>query len=205
MARDNWYAVKARPGTQRKAAPRVGQTEERKGEFIIERSLRDAGFDVYMPSTVREIRHHRTEEYMVKRFPMMVGYCFVRSPRDFWRLSDCDGVSAILGVAGCPLPIPAIQIERIREAEEDATETMERQRAFRLQREQQKNGKLTRKEAREIYPKHRRIVVGEGSFLRGMTGYVVDATGRNSIKAMIETLNGLVPVELDIASFSEAV
>jgi hypothetical protein len=204
-ATENWYAVKARPGTQRKAAPRIGEANDRRGEFIIERNLRDAGFEVFMPSTVREVRHHRTEEYMVKRFPLMVGYAFVRNPRDFYSLSDCDGVSAILGVAGCPLRIPAMSIEAIRAAEHVELDIMERRRALRIQKEKQAQRKLTRREARDLFPKNRRITVSNNGLLRGMSGFVVDATGRNTIKAMIETLNGLIPVELDIAEFSEAV
>lgn len=82
---------------------------------------------------------------------------------------------------------------------------MERRRARRLEKEKQENRKLTRKEAREIYPKNHRIVIKGANYLSGMTGFVTDATGRNTIKAMIETLNGLIPVELDIADFAEAV
>jgi len=200
-----WFAIKARPGTQRMAKPRFTEDVSRKGEFIIERNLRDAGFDVFMPSTVREVRHHRTDEYMVKRFPLMVGYAFVRSPRDFYALSDCDGVSAILGVAGCPLRINTNDIEDIRTAEEQEIEAMERRRAARIAKEKKESRKLTRREVREMYPKHRAIVVTGSNYLSGMRGYITDQTGRNSIKAMIETLNGLIPVELDIADLAEAV
>lgn len=205
MAAQLWYAVKARPGTQRPAATRVGAPAERKGEFIIERNLRDGGFEVFMPSTVREVRHHRTDEFMVKRFPLMVGYAFVLNPRSFYSLSDCDGVSAILGIAGCPMRIPADSIEAIRIAEEVERDLMEHRRLLRIQKEKQAQRKLTRREARDLFPKNHRVTVSGNGLLRGMSGFVVDATGRNTIKAMIETLNGLVPVELDIAEFSEAV
>ncbi len=200
-----WYAVKANSKTQRKASPRIGETADRKGEFIIERNLRDARFDVFMPSTVREVRHHRTEEFMVKRFPLMVGYAFVLNPRSFYDLSDCEGVSCILGVAGCPLRIPTANIEKIREAEESERDFMERRRSLRIQKEKQAQRKLTRKEARDLFPKNRHVTITGNGLLRGMSGFVVDATGRNTIKAMIKTLNGLIPVELDIAEFSEAV
>jgi hypothetical protein len=202
---ERWYAVKTRPGTQRQAKPRVGQAADRAGEFIIERNLRDAGFDVFMPSTVREIRHHRTEEYLIRRFPLMVGYSFVNSPRNFYDLAEVDGVSAILGVAGMPMRINTASIQSIRDAEEKEIELMERRRQLRMQKEKQANRKLSRKEARELFPKNRRVTVQGNGFLSGMSGFVVDATGRNTIKAVIETLNGLVPVELDIADLSEAV
>lgn len=202
---DRWYAVKTRPGTQRQAKPRVGEEADRKGEFIIERNLRDAGFDVFMPSTYREIRHHRTDEYIVKRFPLMVGYSFVNDPRSFYDLAEVDGVSAILGVAGMPLRIASSSVQSIRDAEDREYELMERRRLARIQKEKQMARKLTRSEARELFPKNRRVTVGGHGYLAGRSGFVVDATGRNTIKAVIETLNGLIPVELDIAEFSEAV
>lgn len=202
---ERWYAIRTRPGTQRQAKPRVGQGEDRAGEFIIERNLRDAGFDIFMPSTYREIRHHRTEEYIVKRFPLMVGYSFVNDPRSFYDLAEVEGVSAILGIAGMPLRINSSQVESIREAEDREFDLMERRRLARIQKEKQISRKLTRKEARELFPKNRRVTVSGHGYLAGMSGFVVDATGRNTIKAVIETLNGLIPVELDIAEFSEAV
>ncbi|MCR6502574.1 hypothetical protein MUO32_26460 [Shinella sp. CPCC 101442] len=202
---ERWYAVKTRPGTQRQAKPRVGEAADRKGEFIIERNLRDAGFDIFMPSTYREIRHHKTEEFIVKRFPLLVGYSFVNKPRSFYDLGEVEGVSAILGVAGMPMRINAESVESIREAEEREVEQMERRRLARIQKEKQLNRKLTRREARALFPKKRRITVGGNGYLAGMSGFVTDATGRNTIKAVIETLNGLIPVELDIAEFSEAV
>lgn len=202
---ERWYAIRTRPGTQRQAKPRVGQGEDRAGEFIIERNLRDAGFDIFMPSTYREIRHHRTEEYIVKRFPLMVGYSFVNDPRSFYDLAEVEGVSAILGIAGMPLRIGTSQVQAIRDAEDREFELMERRRLARIQKEKQISRKLTRKEARELFPKNRRVTVAGHGYLAGMSGFVVDATGRNTIKAVIETLNGLIPVELDIAEFSEAV
>lgn len=202
---ERWYAVKTRPGTQRQAKPRIGEGADRKGEFIIERNLRDAGFEVFMPSTYREIRHHKTEEFIVKRFPLMVGYSFVNQPRSFYDLAEVEGVSAILGVAGMPMRISTASVGSIREAEEREVEQMERRRLARIQKEKQLDRKLTRREARELFPKNRRITVGGHGYLAGMSGFVTDATGRNTIKAMIETLNGLIPVELDIAEFSEAV
>jgi len=102
---ERWYAVKTRPGTQRQAKPRVGEAADRKGEFIIERNLRDAGFDIFMPSTYREIRHHKMEELIVNRFPLLVGSSFVIDPHSVWELSVRVGVFAILGIAAVPTRI----------------------------------------------------------------------------------------------------
>lgn len=106
----------------------------------------------------------------MKRFPLMVGYAFVRDPHSFYTLSDCDGVSAILGVAGCPLRILATDIENIRAAEAAEPESLERRPARRIEKENQAGPKLTRKEARDVFPKNHRVVVN-GGFLKGMGGY----------------------------------
>ncbi len=111
----------------------------------------------------------------------------------------------MLGVAGRPFRIAPSIIESIRDAEEREAELLELRRQARMKTEAKRGQKLTRKEARELFPKNTRIVVTGSGFLSGMSGFIVDATGRKTIKAVVETLNGLVPVELGIADFAEAV
>ncbi|MDW9896638.1 hypothetical protein GOB10_12750 [Sinorhizobium meliloti] len=192
MVRNDWYAIKARPGTQRKASPRIGETEERKGEFIIERSLRDAGFEVFMPSFRRDIKHHRTKELQERRFAMLVGYCFVNLPtREFFRLSRVDGVTAILGVAGCPLRIEDKLIEDLLDAEASAEATLERERNARRKR--------TRRELQEEFPEGKVVTIAASHRLvGGMLATVLDVTSRNTVKTLVETLSGLVRVEVPL-------
>lgn len=201
----NWYAIRTRPGSQRPVKSGYSGDRFVEDETIIERNLRHAGFDGFMPATYREIRHHRTDEYITKRYPLMVGYMFVRNPASFYKLKDVVGVSDILGVAGSPMAISEATISAIRDAEEREIEILERRRAARLQKERKLCRKLTRKEARELFPANKRIIVSSEGYLSGMAGVIVDATGRNTIKAVINTLNGLVPVELGLEDFREAV
>lgn len=194
-----WYAVKLRPGTQRAAKPRVGEPEDRKGEFIIERSLRDAGFDIFMPSMRKEVRHHRTNEFMERRFALLIGYVFVKlaSPDpNFFALSRCDGVTAILGAAGRPMVIPTQHINALITAEDEADEHFERQRGIRLA----KASRPTKRQLEEMHPKGTPIVISPAhKLLGGLGATVLGATGRNTLRVMMSTLGSLVPVEIDAA------
>lgn len=94
-----WYAVRAMPGTQRMAAatPWPIEQQHRIGESIIERNIRNEGFDVYMPAFWKDIKHQRTNKIMAKRFPLLVGYVFVNiRERDFERVRRTDGVMCFL-------------------------------------------------------------------------------------------------------------
>jgi transcription antitermination factor NusG len=186
-----WYAIKARPGTQRRASPRIGEAADRKGEFIIERSLRDAGFDVFMPAFRRDIKHHRTKELQERRFAMLVGYCFVDLPsRDFYSLARVDGVTAIMGAAGRPFPIPRWHIDDLLGAEAEADAKLEWERNRRRKRNKAELKEEYEGKVVTISPAHR--LVG------GMLATVLDVTGRNTVKTMVQTLNGLVRVEVPL-------
>lgn len=92
---ETWYAVKAAPGAQRCPSMRDGQ--DRKGESIVERNLRNEGFDAFMPSYRIEVRHHRQGHWIERRFPTFVGYLFVNiGPHDYRAVEAVDGVSKIL-------------------------------------------------------------------------------------------------------------
>lgn len=188
----SWYAIKTRPGTQRLATPRVGETEDRKGEFIIERNLRDADFEIFMPSFRKDIKHHRTKELIERRFAMIVGYSLVYLPtRDFYRLSRVDGVTAILGVAGCPLRISDFDVDMLRDAEAMAGSALQRERDARKRR--------SRKQLQEEFPKDVTIrIAPEHRLVGGMLATVLDVTGRNTVKAVVEMLGGLVHVDLPL-------
>lgn len=103
----NWYAVRAKPGTQRMARPLLlaanstekekAEWERRKGETIIERQLRQEGIDVYMPSFWIRTKHHRTNKLIERRLPFLVGYAFVHLPDfEFERVRGVEAVMCML-------------------------------------------------------------------------------------------------------------
>lgn len=112
----SWYAVRAKPGTQRMARPlplAANATEQdkadwerRKGESILERQLRQEGIDVFMPSYLSLARHHRTNKLIVKRYPFLVGYAFVHLPcLEFEKVRAVDAVMCVLAHTGESGPV----------------------------------------------------------------------------------------------------
>jgi transcription antitermination factor NusG len=192
MSNISWFAIKTRPGTQRTAKPRFNETWERKGETIIERSLRDEGFHVYMPSMRKDIRHHRTKEIITRRFPLLTGYAFVGGDREtnFYALRDCDGVSDILGIGGNPYPIADATIRMFMTAEEE------------MQYDDTMQAKIHRRERAATvkadlalrFPTGSKFEVKEGPFA-GFHGEVTSVHGRACVKAMMNIFGGLVPTE----------
>lgn len=73
-----WYAIRVAPGGQKMAREIHGASEERIGETQIERECREKGFVIFMPSFWTVVRHQRTNKLIEKRFPLLVGYAFVR-------------------------------------------------------------------------------------------------------------------------------
>ncbi|WP_275790515.1 transcription termination/antitermination NusG family protein [Pararhizobium gei] len=95
-----WYAIRVQPGFQRMAAPIAGAPEYRLGETIIERHLREAGLDVYMPAFWVEVRVRRKKRFRTRRLPLLVGYAFVRHDpgRGFEVIREVDGVNSIVSL-----------------------------------------------------------------------------------------------------------
>lgn len=95
-----WYAIRVVPGYQRMAKVIEGAPEDRRGESMIERNLRNQAFDVYMPAFWKEIRKHRSQKLIERRMPLLVGYAFVRrDPGDgFDPIRKVDGVGGIVSL-----------------------------------------------------------------------------------------------------------
>ena len=110
-----WWAVRVVPGAQRMASRLPDpETEEdrqriefRRGETIIERNLREAGVDVYMPAFWREVRAHRGGKIRARRLPLLVGYAFIRHDpgRGFDPIREIDGVIDVVKVQRSPVAV----------------------------------------------------------------------------------------------------
>ncbi len=82
--------------------------ESRRVESASERNCRKDGFDIFMPSFYKELKHHRTNQIIQKRFPFLVGCAFVGLPRlNFEELRSVEGVECFLrGANYGPLEFP---------------------------------------------------------------------------------------------------
>jgi hypothetical protein len=113
MKKSRWYAIRVAPGYQRMAAADERLPESRQMESTIERNCRKDGFDIFMPSFYTELKHHRTNQIIQKRFPFLVGHAFVNLPRlNFEELRRVDRVMCFLrGANYGPLEFPDATIE----------------------------------------------------------------------------------------------
>ena len=116
MTKPNWYAIRTTPSAQRMARPVPDLPEDqqhRRGETIIERNLRNAGIDVFMPAFWKEIRQHRSRKLTERRFPLLVGYAFIRHDpgHGFDCIRSIDGVNGVLRISAERGPQPFVEAD----------------------------------------------------------------------------------------------
>ncbi len=98
---DTWYAIRIVPGGQRMAKATANAADHRIGETLLERECRNNGITVFMPSFWTVVRHQRSNKLVEKRFPLMVGYAFVKiEDRGFGAVRDLNTVSYFLRGGG---------------------------------------------------------------------------------------------------------
>jgi transcription antitermination factor NusG len=166
-----------------------------RGEDRAAKSLRQAGYRVYVPKMRKSIFQRRKKIWVTRHFGLMVRYIFVRMTRlsrdgrpDWYTLADCDGVESVLGIKGQPTAIPRDVVASF----------------VRLQREHRfdeiRHVVVTNRQRRELaqarFRRNEAIRVLEGPF-SGFAGHVTDVTARGAIRTMIEIFGRLTPVEFD--------
>jgi transcription antitermination factor NusG len=190
-----WFALRLKAG-----AARPYRHDERLTN--IEWSLKREGMECYMPMELAMKIHHRTKKTIDKRFPLIPGYAFIQAIHDeqnWKKVRECDFVASIIGIGGTPLPLPTAQIELIQMAEASMRELYEYQKALRAYEEEQRLRKVTRRVASGQYPAGSVVTIGrQHRLFAGRRATIIAATGRNTIKAVIETLNGMANAEIPI-------
>lgn len=190
-----WYALRLKPG-----AARPYRHDERLTN--IEWSLKREGMDCYMPMELAMKIHHRTKKTIDKRFPLIPGYAFMQAIPDeqnWKKVAECDFVASVIGIGGTPLPLPDSQVELIKMAEKSLRDVYEYQKAARAYEEARRLRKVTQRVAAEQFPAGGVVTISDHHRLfAGRRATIVAATGRNTIKAVIETLNGMANAEIPI-------
>lgn len=153
-----WYAVRAVPGSQRSAKAIEGLPSYRIDESVLERQLRNEGIDVYMPTFRIVVKHHRTNEIIERRLPLLVGYAFVHLPDyEFERVRSVESVMCMLAPArnAGPVRFPEEAISKLMLAEFES-----RERLLHIQRTQAETERFMKAEGlrgqlKKILPKGR--------------------------------------------------
>lgn len=193
-ANTSWYALRLKPGAARPYRNDARLTN-------IEWSMTQEGLSCYMPMELVLKIHHRTKKPIDKRFPIIPGYAFMEAgPGQNWeKVRDCDFVASIIGSAGRPLPIPLEWIVLVKQWEDQWLKSYEYKKMLKAMEEERRTQKVTRRSVSEQFPAGSVVMIGDRHRLfAGHKATVVDATGRNTIKAVIETLNGMANAEIPI-------
>lgn len=194
---NHWYAIRLKPMAARPSRHDARYTN-------IEFALGSAGITHYLPMHRMEIIHHRTKKPIDKAYPLLPGYCFVSDVDDWLELHRVDYVAGVLGVKGTPLRLQSNDIEQIRVAEGIIFQEYERAKAKRRAEEEMKEHHIPQRRARMLYPAGSQVKIDPSHMLLGgRTALVKEATGRDTIKALVETLNGMVTAELPLAMISK--
>jgi transcription antitermination factor NusG len=92
-------------------------------------SLREAGYDAFMPHITQWAKSGR-RKYKAQ-VPLFGRYLFVFVPdaKGFYCVNQCDGVERVIGIAGLPSPIPTKWVHGLRQQQllGDFDKTIERQ------------------------------------------------------------------------------
>ncbi|MDR9783843.1 transcription termination/antitermination NusG family protein [Rhizobium redzepovicii] len=175
--------------------------QDRKGESIVERNLRNEGFDAFMPSYRIEVRHHRQGHWVERRFPTFVGYLFVNiGPHDYRAVEAVDGVSKILRYskkyAERPMPFefPQETIDRLRyiawEQEQNfLIARARRQREEEIEQEARSRGKPVNASSRRI--RRAQFTDLGGSLSSSLCSASSKAFITETLKSLGEMANGL--------------
>lgn len=155
----NWYAVRSAPGAQRCARSIEGLPERRRLESVLERNLRNAGIDCYMPSFWDISKHKRTKKLRERRLPLLVGYAFVYvHGGEFERIRRVDGVASFLKQTreGGPTSFHEEYISTLMLAEDERRIAHEHMKEQRRQKALKHRRNQLRKELGGIFPKGRK-------------------------------------------------
>lgn len=194
---ERWYTIRTMPGAQRNAKAHDGAALE----SIIERNLRNEGFKVFMPTVHFEARHHKTKKWVERRTPLLVGYAFVDIlNRNFEDVRRVEGVMCFLRKSATtgPYVMPNTEIRKLVEVEEENRNLIDKQRADREARERRDLHRTTRKEREEMMPPGTHAVICGRDLFSGLIARVIGPSSRGKVKAVIETLDNLLEIDIPL-------
>ncbi|MGY5793680.1 transcription termination/antitermination protein NusG len=189
-----WYAIRVNPGYQRMAKAIEGAPEERVGESIIERNLRNENIDVYMPAFWKEVRRHRSRKLVERRMPLLVGYAFIRrDPRDgFDPVREIDGVGGIVSLSrdGGPVAFSEEDLQRLMLAGFNSHQEYRFNRATLVEDARHKRRKHLNTELGRLLPKGRSRTVSLRYHAEACIGELDDRL-KAHVLGIMELLDGL--------------
>lgn len=200
-----WNAIRTAPGAQMPQREFAVQTTSRgKGYRIVpslnpnqsavERALANNGFDHYMPVERRLLRDRtKTDVWKSRRFPLLLGYLFVRGVTDWPLLCDTPGVAGVIGTCGVPMPVSEKDIDMLREKEAEAEERL----LYEIERQAVMAARVTRKKATTLFPSGSTVSITKGH-AAGREAYIIGADRDGKLKLFLDGLNGSGTISVSV-------
>jgi transcription antitermination factor NusG len=199
-----WYAVSISREAMKPRA--VMRREGRRVLFEpgieprFEAAARQAGIGWYIPIERKMIVDRKTKKQVWRAFPIIAGFGFVHGVADFMAVEKLDGVKGIVrSASNVPLIIPEREIDNLRLSEAAINQGhIDRAAAYLASL-----NRKTRKAIASAYPAGTRVKVVSG-VLQGQVATISEATGRQTVKAMVALLGGQVQVEIAVDDLEAA-
>lgn len=179
-----WHIVQCNPNCEAKAVS----------------EMRRAGFRAYLPKVASVRRHHRTNEPIVKRRPLLVGYVFMRfvGPVNWYTLRQCQGVKGVLYIDGRPYGMQREDVAAIMRAQRSMTHEDKDTRAVRREMRSSRLNDVksaSKQVARKRFAPGMSITAPMGAAER-MLARIISITKKGTIKAIVSLGPGHeMPVE----------
>ena len=160
--------------------------------------LRRLGFRAYMPIARTEAIHHRSKKLIVRKWPLLDRYIFVRVPRtgaNWYALTDCGHVETVMSVSTAGGERVAFPVHRsiiaaflAHQKAGDFDDTT----AAKIRRGEIAKGKHAK--LRSTFAKGRSVRVQHGAFIT-FSGRVTDVSAKGTITILVELFGRLQPLE----------
>lgn len=164
------------------------------------KAIREAGFRAVMIERKTDAIHKRTKRPMVKRWPVLANYVFVRVPRlkpNWNKLLRCKGVRRIMALLGedgyyRPIPIPRkIVLDMVVKQRRGVFDETE---AGAIRRDELKKEKHAR--LKSIFKKGSTVLVTDGPFA-SFPGLVEHIRDNGALLIEVSIFGRPTPVELE--------
>lgn len=201
-----WYPILTSPGASKPYARTIREiinpVTKRTGlvrhadnhRSVVEASMEQAGIEFYIAFESETIRHPKTKKWITRRKPLIPGYVFAKDITDWPAFEALKGISGPIRIRSAPVPIAGGELERLMDAER----MVEQARLARLVTPQTKKARLAAR-----YPSGSKVRIPHGHLLSGREAFVIEATARNTIRAIITAFGGQVDVEIDADNLEE--